>query len=587
MNGALHVAQGLSIPPELITRKTSILAKSGAGKSYTLRKVFEQIVEHLAGRACGVLIDPLGVMYGLRFGADGKSAGLSIPILGGSHGDVPLAATSGPLAARVVLDGNAFAVVDISGLDEEEQWEFMRSFVRAATASLAERRQPFLLAIDEADLFAPETPAKGQSECQRALRHYCRRVRNFGGGYIFSTQSTSVIDKKVVGQSDLIIAMQITSPTDQKPIVDWLKAGLGEPEAKRIVRTLAALKQGDAWFYSPEWLRLTEQHHILRCDTFDSSKTPEIGEVIETVGRGAAINLDLLREHFKTAEEEGAEAAAIDSHMRELEAQIDELQRELDDARRSSPEPVRVEVPVLSDVDRQSLHACMERVGKAAEAMVLDLDGIRETLGVIEGRIDAGALASQAEPESAYLHRPERREPRAPKPARAASEAPPATDGSLRKGERRILATLAQFHPRPLTRSQVGALSGFTPSGGTFQTYVSTLRRQNLAEVVGDTLRLVSVDAAREILGAIPPRPRTLPALVELWRKPLRAGENKMLDAVIASHPNAISRDELAREVAMEPTGGTFQTYLSTLRRNGLVKVNGAGISAALGDLLR
>ncbi len=39
-----------------------------------------------------------------------------------------------------------------------------------------------------------------------------------------------------------------------------------------------------------------------------------------------------------------------------------------------------------------------------------------------------------------------------------------------------------------------------------------------------------------------------------------------MLDLLIDVHPDALTRDQLAERVGYEPTGGTFNTYLSTLR---------------------
>jgi hypothetical protein len=49
-----------------------------------------------------------------------------------------------------------------------------------------------------------------------------------------------------------------------------------------------------------------------------------------------------------------------------------------------------------------------------------------------------------------------------------------------------MLETLAKRYPTKLTRAQLGTLAGFTPSGGTFGTYLGTLRRNGLIEVSGD-----------------------------------------------------------------------------------------------------
>ncbi len=54
-----------------------------------------------------------------------------------------------------------------------------------------------------------------------------------------------------------------------------------------------------------------------------------------------------------------------------------------------------------------------------------------------------------------------------------------------------------------------------------------------------------------------------------------------MLDALVATYPRALSRDELAGAAEITPTGGAFGTYLSKLKSDGLVDVEGGEIRAA------
>jgi len=53
-----------------------------------------------------------------------------------------------------------------------------------------------------------------------------------------------------------------------------------------------------------------------------------------------------------------------------------------------------------------------------------------------------------------------------------------------------------------------------------------------------------------------------------------------MLDLFIDAHPDALTCDELAQRAGYEISGGTFNTYLSTLRRNGLAEVTGDTVRA-------
>lgn len=51
-----------------------------------------------------------------------------------------------------------------------------------------------------------------------------------------------------------------------------------------------------------------------------------------------------------------------------------------------------------------------------------------------------------------------------------------------------------------------------------------------------------------------------------------------MLKIINSRYPDTISKEELAMEVNMSPTSGTFSTYLGDLRRNKLITVNYSSI---------
>ncbi len=70
----------------------AILAKRGAGKTYTAAVLVEELLK--AGLHA-VVVDPVGVWRGLRASADGQGEGLPIVILGGDYGDVPLEVSAG------------------------------------------------------------------------------------------------------------------------------------------------------------------------------------------------------------------------------------------------------------------------------------------------------------------------------------------------------------------------------------------------------------------------------------------------------------------------------------------------------------
>lgn len=165
-----------------------------------------------------------------------------------------------------------------------------------------------------------------------------------------------------------------------------------------------------------------------------------------------------------------------------------------------------------------------------------------------------------------------------PAPARAKAKPKPMPiagaedeEVKLRAGERRMLEALAGYHPTPLTRPQLGTLVGIASRGTTFGTYLGTLTRNGLVGhergriwITGEGMQRVEPSRRGKL---------SREQILARWLGKLRAGERKMLEAVIAS--GSMTRDELGDVAEIDPRGTTFGTYLGTLRRNDLIVVHG------------
>ena len=149
----------------------------------------------------------------------------------------------------------------------------------------------------------------------------------------------------------------------------------------------------------------------------------------------------------------------------------------------------------------------------------------------------------------------------------------------LKAGARRILETFARHYPMRMTKAQLGTLAKFKITGGTFQTYWSTLKRAGYVDEAGGECWIT--DAGLAYVGHVPREPMTTEELLDQWRDALKAGARQMLDVLVAYYDAPLTKDQLAEHVNMTVSGGTFQTYLSTLRRNGLVEVNGNEVRAS------
>jgi hypothetical protein len=228
----------------------------------------------------------------------------------------------------------------------------------------------------------------------------------------------------------------------------------------------------------------------------------------------------------------------------------------------------------------------LKRIAGSLEDAGRRLADAHQLLEAVDGRVAKFVDAVQppaAQPQTSSPP-PAVRQPRASSPQPRALPASPARgmDGDgpqLPAGARKILETLARHHPMTFTRGQVGVLTGFKVSGGTFQKYWSLLKTSGY---LLEENRLASVtEAGLERAGVEPAAPATTEEMLEMWSSRLPAGARAMLDHLVQMHPGWITRDELATAVEMTASGGTFQKYLSMLRTNGLADVEGGQVRAS------
>src|SRR6185503_16612643 len=114
----------------------------------------------------------------------------------------------------------------------------------------------------------------------------------------------------------------------------------------------------------------------------------------------------------------------------------------------------------------------------------------------------------------------------------------------LKAGARRILDELARVHPLRLTRSQVGLATGMKISGGTFQTYWSTLKRAGYLDESGGDVGVTELGLLTA--GVSPSSPRTTEEMVAMWASKLKRGAREMLEQLVARYPDSEDREDLA-----------------------------------------
>ncbi len=581
----LNISPDLSLPIDIAGEAIGILATRGAGKSYTSAVLVEEL---WAAKIQLAVLDPTGVYWGLRASADGKTDGLPIIVLGGAHGDAPLEPTAGSLIADVLVDTGQSLILDFSDFGTKgEQTRFVTAFAERLYARKARARSTLHVIVDEANEFAPQKPMRDEARMLGAMERAVGKGRSRGLAFTLISQRSAALNKNVLDLIDSLVVMRIGSSRDRTAVRGWFTTKALEDEAG-LMDTLPGLPTGEAWVWSPV-RDILARVHVRRIGTFDSYRTPKPGERQAEPRALAPIDVKILGAQIEATKER---AKADDP--KELRRTIANLQRRIAEMERGGAKPVetvevekevRVEVPVFRDGEVDRLLKAVSQMGDVGGQLVAVAQDIGSAAGTIGEAL--GAAQKAPAPLRPVVARPTLQRPPAPTriarraiPAPAARRAEPLDDDiSLKAGARRILATFARHYPMRMSRAQLGTLAKFKITGGTFQTYFSQLRRlgylqerEGLIEITPEGL---------DYIGHVPAEPMSTEEILEQWRGALKAGARRMLDLIVERYPDGITRQELADALDMTATGGTFQTYLSTLRRNGLIEIDGDMIRAS------
>lgn len=559
----LRVSPDLALPQDAITQTFALLAVRRAGKSNGAAVMAEEM---FAAGLPFVAIDPKGDWWGLRSSADGKGAGLPIPIFGGLHGDMPLIPEAGKLMAELIVEHNLTCILDVSRFSKAARVRFLTPFADRLYELHQADPQARHLFMEEADRVVPQKVTQDMAACVGAFSDIVRLGGSFGLGATLISQRSAVINKDVLTQVETMIALRTTSPQDRKVIRDWMEHHAITTE---IVDSLPSLLSGEAWvsssFFLPEHgLPSIQRIRFRQRATFDSGATPKVGQQ-RKVATLADIDLPGLESRLAAVVEKAAQddPRALRRKIADLErrlargsapctheAEINALRRELDVANARPAE--RVEVPVFAEGDIRAMEIAvtlakeaMEKVAHAAaQARAPEVPPARPA----PGRVPAPALAA-------------RKAPAVPAPHPAAE---PATAGELALGKahRAILTVLAQF-PEGRTTTQIAMLTGYSSKGGGFRNALGALRTAGL---IGRGEPVVATEAGLAVLGDTwEPLPEG-PALLDHWVGQLGKAEGLILQEVVAVWPGTLTPAEVAERTGYSPGGGGFRNALGRLR---------------------
>lgn len=567
----IRLAADLALPIDIAVEKTALLGKSGRGKTYTAKRMVEEVLK--AGVPVAV-IDPTDVWYGLGAGPDGTArGGLDVVVFGGRHGDLPLNEHAGKMLAHLVLGGTSMVIVTKS-LPKAARRRLIADFLTELYDKAV--GSPLLVVVDEADEYAPQNTF-GQVEvakCLGALEDVVRRGRAGGLGSLLISQRPAVLNKDVLEQVDVLIVLGMTGKNDIGAIDVWVGRHADETEAQQIKPSLPGLPRGEAWVWGPE-LGILQRIKVAPISTFDSSRSPKIGEKpIKLISR-KSIDLDAL----------GAEMAQLVKEVQStdpklLRKKITELELQL--CAKSAvlkPEIQRVEVPVLDEALAQRLIDKLTDVVITCTGINGDVRGMADEISVSLSRWNSAPAA----PQPASVEQASPRRARQPQKAQSAVPQSPAAvpvDPSLGRAARALLTALAPYEGKTRTTAQLCMATGYKVKSSTVRNALSQLRTAGCIIGSGDSITITA--AGLQALGGYTPLP-TGRALLEYWLESNALGKaaRAMLFEIASAYPKTLTAEQVARLTGYEPTSSTVRNALSQLRTMSLISGGGTALLAS------
>jgi hypothetical protein len=577
----IKISKDLDLPLEIVTQTIGILAKRRAGKSYTMRRIVEQLFQ--AGQQV-VLVDPKGDQWGVRSTADGKAPGLPIVILGGEHGDVPLEVNAGEIVAKLVVEERVSILIDLSFFRKHEVATFMTGFLENLYRLKAKEiyRTPVMVVIDEADAVAPQKPQKGEERMLGAAEDIVRRGGQRGIGCTLVTQRSAVLNKNVLTQTQVLVALRTIAPQDLAAMDAWIQVH-GEPEQRKILmESLPSLPVGDAWFWSPGWPTVEgifKRVHVLPIETFDSGATPEVGKKPIEPKNLADIDIDILKRQMAATIEKVKQ-----DDPRMLRKRIVQLEKEI---KMGAPKSVyaapttkikRIEVPVVGKRTLEKLKVAESNMRRMLKAM-------KEYVPVVEASVnkfsaDLGKVINQkpsVAPTIITAPRNELQETNVP-----ISEFKPSMS------KQKILNSLSWLETIGVAegdKTQVALLSDQSPTSGGYFNNLGTLRTAGFIEYPRAGM-LVLTGKGRAVAdpGNVPSTSEELQQ--QIIRK-LSASQAAILKVAISLYPESITKGELAANAGevlgrtISSTSGGYFNNLGYLRSLKLIDYPAPGRVAA------
>jgi len=426
----------LKMPINSATKTFAILAKRGAGKTYTGAVLAEEFYK---SNIPFVVFDPIDVWWGLKLKKDGKEKGLPVVVFGLEHADIKLDRDMGRKIAQAVVKHNISAVISTFGLPKVAQRHLIAEF---SDELLNINNTPRHIFIEEAHEYVPQKVMGGLGVCFNAVSNLVVMGRNRGIGVTLLNQRAATLNKDVLTQVDSLIAMRSVGPQDRKALTDWVEAHLPcQGDFDKFINDLPALPNGTAWIWSPEFLGIFEKIKIRERETFHPDREKIGLNFIMPILEQTDVQ-EFISEFSKTLVKEDKNKNPIlaltgNSPEHPVPSGISDIEL----------------IKIKNDYETRIMQKDLE-IRRKDEI----INAIKKVLG--SGFDGKEMLISTPSGNSSSLNM--------------------WLSKLGNQGTSKILKFLAEKSGMKFTRSQIGLATGLSASSGSFNTYIATLKRNLL-----------------------------------------------------------------------------------------------------------
>lgn len=535
---------------KLIEGGMVILANSGGGKSYAIRRIAEQAVPHVQV----IILDPEGEFSSLRQKYDF--------ILAGKDADVPAEPRSAALLAIKLLELEKSAVIDLYELHPQERQRFVKLFCEALVNCPKELYHPVLIILDEAHEYVPEGKP---SEATWSVESLASKGRKRGQRLILASQRISKLSKNAAAECNNKLIGRASQDIDMKRAGDEL----GFNKEKTV--ELRQLKPGEFFAFgsaiSDDVIKLkigeVETAHA-KVSYKGGSKIAPPSDVIKKV-------LAELKDLPKEAEKELKTAQELKSALSVAKRRITELEKQPGSnitKKELAEEYKRGFGEGQMSVDQQHTDELFE-LSSYVDLLEININENRKTMEFIMKGRPKLKPTKYTKPDPVKTINNALKTTITPHIQKVNSTPTPAQ--GIGKGETIMLNAIARYD-EGMTTEHLAIVTGYKQTSR--RVYLQKLLAYGHIRKDGD--HYVATEDGISALGDSFERLPTGSELLQYWLQKLPEGEKKVLNAFVSAYPNTLTREDIQNETGYKAT--STRVYVQKLLARKILQQEGSAL---------